>query len=908
MAARLGLGVTIYRLEGDAPETLRLVYANAAADENTGFPFQQHVGQRLVDVLPEAFESPYTARYAEAARTGRRLDLGEIVYGDEHIERAVFDVSAVGLEDRHVAVVYRNVGRQAEAEDLLDVERAFLSAVLENAQAGIVACDAEGRLTLFNDAAKRFHGLAPDAGLDPSEWTDAYSLRRGDGSLLPPDEIPLRRAFLGETVEGYEMQIAPEGLPTRHLLASGRQLRSADGRLRGAVVVMHDVSAQREADAARREAVATADLRALADSIPQLVWITDPEGSHELYNARWYAYTGCSPDQSAGEGWNEVLHPADRERAFEVWRRSLESGAPYTIEYRFRRHDGAYHWFLGQALPRRNEEGEIVRWFGTCTDIHDRKAAERERREAEAALRASERQFRALIDNLPELAWTARADGYIDFYNQRWYDYTGTTLAEMQGNGWETVHRPDVLPEVVRRWTGSIETGEPFEMEFPLRGADGVYRWFLTRIRPLRDADGTVTRWIGINTNIDALRRTTAALEQARQDLASANQLLERRVAERTEELQTAYGTLDGVLNGTTDLIAAVDTELRAIAFNEGFAATFEAVYGRAVEEGMSIEEAFPEEAEERERARANWNRALAGEAFTEIQEDEYPGVGRRAFDLRYSPIRDGDGEVEGAVCVVRDVTEQREAEAALARYADELEERNAELQQFAYVASHDLQEPLRMVTSFLQLLERRYADQVDPAGREYIGYAVGGARRMQALLQDLLAYSRVGTHGRAFERVDLAQTVQEVQADLAVALAESGGRVEVGPLPTVKGDPVQLRQLLQNLIGNGLKFRAKGRPVVVQVRADRVEEAGRPLWRLAVSDNGIGLDAKYEDRVFQIFQRLHAREEYEGTGIGLAICKRIAERHGGTISYDGELGRGTTFYVTLDDGGRKTP
>ena len=470
----------------------------------------------------------------------------------------------------------------------------------------------------------------------------------------------------------------------------------------------------------------------------------------------------------------------------------------------------------------------------------------------------------------------------------------------MQGWGWEKVHDPDVLPRVVERWQRSIETGEPFEMEFPLRGADGVFRWFLTRVSALRDEAGQVTRWIGTNANIDELRRTAAALEQTRGELYEANRSLEGRVAERTVQLQEAYGTLDGVLNGTTDLIAAVDAQYRVIAFNGGFAAAFEAVYGLALEEGMSVEEAMPGNPEEQARAYANWARALAGEAFNEIQEETYPGLGHRAFDLRYSPMVTDDGRVEGAVCVVRDVTAQREAEAELGRYAVELEERNAELQQFAYVASHDLQEPLRMVTSFLQLLERRYADQVGDTGREYIGYAVGGARRMQALLQDLLAYSRVGTHGRAFETVDLAQVAEDAQTDLTVALVEAGGRVEIGALPKLQGDPVQLHQLLQNLVGNGLKFRAEGRAPVVQVRAERVAEDGQPFWRLAVADNGIGLEQKYADRVFQIFQRLHDREAYEGTGIGLAICKRIAERHGGRIWYDGRPGEGTTFYVTL--------
>ena len=251
-----------------------------------------------------------------------------------------------------------------------------------------------------------------------------------------------------------------------------------------------------------------------------------------------------------------------------------------------------------------------------------------------------------------------------------------------------------------------------------------------------------------------------------------------------------------------------------------------------------------------------------------------------------------------------REVAERRQAEAALEDTTTKLQQSNAELEHFASVASHDLQEPLRMVTSFLQLLQRRYADQLDDTADEYIAYAVDGASRMQVLIQNLLAYSRVGTRAQPFERVDVGVVVREVREDLSVALQEHSGSLTVDDLPTVFADPTQLRQVFQNLIGNALKFHGEAAPEVrvwaeptEHVLADTRSAEG---WRFSIADQGIGIAPQHAERIFTIFQRLHTRDEYEGTGIGLAMCKKIVERHGGRIWFESEPGAGTTFHFTI--------
>ncbi|MEO8484048.1 MAG: PAS domain S-box protein [Acidobacteriota bacterium] len=249
-------------------------------------------------------------------------------------------------------------------------------------------------------------------------------------------------------------------------------------------------------------------------------------------------------------------------------------------------------------------------------------------------------------------------------------------------------------------------------------------------------------------------------------------------------------------------------------------------------------------------------------------------------------------------IAIVRDITERKAAERAIEAKADELARSNQELEQFAYVASHDLQEPLRMVSNYTQLLARRYHDRLDADGLEFIDFAVDGAKRMQDLIHDLLSYARVGTRGKEFRAVATEQIVADAMANLSGAIDEASAEVVVDPLPTLICDASQMVQVFQNLIANAVKFRRPGTRPSVRISASR----GGHAWTIEVADNGIGIEAKYFDRIFQMFQRLHGRGDYPGTGIGLALCKKIIERHGGRIRVESTPGTGTTFSFTIPD------
>ena len=299
----------------------------------------------------------------------------------------------------------------------------------------------------------------------------------------------------------------------------------------------------------------------------------------------------------------------------------------------------------------------------------------------------------------------------------------------------------------------------------------------------------------------------------------------------------------------------------------------------------------------DRERVRAAF-RALPEEPY-----DEEFRIVRPDGEIRWVHARgtqaaaeDVDGEMVRVIGVGEDITEHKRREERLEELVGELEASNERLEQFAYAASHDLQEPLRMVSSYLQLVEDRYADDLDADGEEFIDYAVDGADRMREMIQGLLEYSRVGSNGDPLERVDLNEVLDAVEQDLRVRIAETDAEIEAAPLPTVAGDENQLRQVFQNLVENAIEYSGDAAPAI-RISASRTD-AGR--WEITVSDEGIGIDPAATERVFQVFERLHTIGEHPGTGIGLALCERIVERHGGEIWVESEPGEGAAFTFTL--------
>ena len=362
-------------------------------------------------------------------------------------------------------------------------------------------------------------------------------------------------------------------------------------------------------------------------------------------------------------------------------------------------------------------------------------------------------------------------------------------------------------------------------------------------------------------------------------------------------QLAESEARLADVVRSAMDAIFVIDGELQVRLFNAAAEQMFGCPAAEAV--GQPITRFITDCFGSRSRREASGGGPCAAALPPPLMRLEMHGI--RA-DGSHFPLEVSISQVEAGakkLCtlIARDTSERKKAEQILAEQAADLRRSNADLEKFAYVASHDLQEPLRMVASYVQLLQRRYQGRLDARADEFIAFAVDGAKRMQDLLHDLLAYSRLASRGRNVEAVDLESILKEALANLAMAIQESGAAVTHEPLPTMLADRIQMLQLMQNLIGNAIKFRSRETPRV-HVAVTRQNQS----WCFSVRDNGIGIDPQYGERIFVIFQRLHSRSEYPGTGIGLAICKKIVEHHGGNIWVESTPAEGSTFYFTIPE------
>jgi len=647
--------------------------------------------------------------------------------------------------------------------------------------------------------------------------------------------------------------------------------------------------------------------RVLAERIPQQVWTSRPDGALDYVNPVVLSYFAQSAEAILGAGWQSVIHPDDRPRCVQRWTASLSTGADYEVEFRLRHHDGSYRWHLGRASAERDARGQISRWFGTNTDIDDRKRAEATANKlvaeetARIAAVESEDRIRQIVESIAEPMFILDAAWRVEYLNAEGADLLALPQSTLIGRSWW-----ELFPQA----PGSASHGEYLRarrdgvaVSFEDHVLDG---WFEIRAYPTRDG-----RLCAHFRTIDARKLTEAKLAREnshtalRADIGTAlshKAGIAEMLRECTEALVRHLGVALAQIWTLNDATNTLELEASA-----GRYAHRDGPHGRVAVGALTIgriaERLAPhvtnDVVHDPEVGDPAWAARTGMVAFA-----GYPlVVDRRCIGVvamfAQAPLAD---DTLNAVATVTDSIaqgiERHHAERALEQRAEELARSNAELERFAYVASHDLQEPLRMVASYTQLLRRRYQGKLDAAADEFIGFAVDGATRMQALINDLLTFSRVGTRAGEPAEISLERPLASAIANLAAAIGESGAIVTHDPLPSLRVDQPQIVQLFQNLVGNAIKFRAAAAPVIHIGAQPDAAEAG--YWQFSVRDNGIGIAGEFFDRLFVLFQRLHTRTEYPGNGIGLAICKKIVERHGGRIWVESEPGAGTTFRFTL--------
>ncbi|WP_040585743.1 PAS domain-containing sensor histidine kinase [Spirosoma luteum] len=646
--------------------------------------------------------------------------------------------------------------------------------------------------------------------------------------------------------------------------------------------------------------VSADELWALIEPLAQAVWETNPKGQVLVDSPTWRAYTGQTRAQWLGEGWASAVHPDERAQALSQWQEALRQRIPLNTELRVSTSDGHWQWTNLRAIPVYGPDGSVGKWIGLNLNIQDRKQAQEARRKSEESLIAAA---------MGTYVWYIEEDhGEPDAQMLTLFGLPPGGELNLAAALGSLIH-----PDDAARYAQAVaQAADP--------ASNGQLRQDIRVIHP----DGQ-ERWLSIRGQMFF----QGAPRRAHRLVGSAIDITERKRREQTQQL---------MLTGSTVAICLLqsirDEQGQIVDFlYQGGNRAAETILGQSVENmmGKTLLQLWPGV---KDIFFDSYVQAVeTGQPFRVENHYDYEG-----FDhwFEVSGVKNGDG----FIMTFQDVTPQKKAQEALhrseTRYRQlsaeleaqvqqrtqqlqasvgELVRSNESLQQFAYIASHDLQEPLRKIQQFGDLLKTQDTDLTEQS-RQYLNRMQSAASRMSMLIKDLLDFSRISIQRDASGPVSLQSVVEGVVTTLDLRVQEVGAQIHVGLLPTVSGDASQLGQLFQNLLSNALKFHRTERsgvpvPPHIQIRSARLSAdqlpvgvkpvlTGSAYYQIEVADNGIGFDEQYIDRIFQVFQRLHGKHQYAGTGIGLAICEKVVVNHGGAITARSQPGQGATFSIYL--------
>ncbi|MGB8540444.1 MAG: PAS domain S-box protein [Candidatus Acidiferrales bacterium] len=819
--------------------------------------------QTAVDAIQTGNGQEITSEFEKVAGAMRDEELRLLKLRDADAERRVQQTKVIlicgtvlGLLIAFSAgwsVPRENSGRGQVEEALRDSEeryRMLLDGVQDYA---IFMLDPRGQVVSWNAGAERIQGYTAEEiiGRKFSCFFVQEDIKRGR-----PDEI-LRITSTRGRHEEQGMSVRKDG-SRFSANVTYTALRDAAGNLRGFSDISRDLSESKESGT---------KYRALLEAAPDAMVVVNQGGEIVLLNVQAEKEFGYRRDELVGqkvtnlipEGFAERLIADGTRSAAEALAQQIGTG----IELSGRRKDGSRFPIEIMLSPLESAEGILV--TAAIRDISVRKAAEEH-------LAQMEGRYRGLLEAAPDAMVVVNQRGKIVLLNVQAEKQFGYSRDELVGQKVKNIIPEGFAERIIADGTRSaaealaqqIGTG----IELSGRRKDGTEFPIEIMLSPLESAEGTLV---------------TAAIRD----------ISVRKAAE--EHLAQMEGRYRGLLEAAPDAMVVVNQAGEIVLLNVQAEKQFG--YRRDELVGQKVKNIIPEGFAERLIADAlrTTEDALAQQIGTGIElSGRHKNGSEFPIEIMLSPLESATGILVTAA--IRDITTRKTAEANLLEKVAELNRSNEELGQFAYIASHDLQEPLRMVASYTQLLSRRYKGKLDSDADEFIAFAVDGAGRMQRLIQDLLTFSRVGTKGKELLATSSEEALQQALINLRGAIEQSGAQVTHDLLPSVVADETQLIQLFQNLIGNGIKYQKNGAPKVHV----SVAKNGGDRYTFSVQDNGLGIDSQYFEKIFGMFQRLHKREEFAGTGIGLAICKKIVERHGGKISVESKVGEGSTFHFTL--------
>ena len=797
------------------------------------------------------------------------------------------------VEDRTAALQLEITDRRRTQEI---AER--LAAVVESSDDAIISKTLEGTITAWNRGAEKVFG-----------YSAAEAVGRSMTLLLPPDRAEeetdiLAHVARGESVNHYEtIRVRKDGSKI-NVSVTISPIRDSRGGITGASKIARDITERKSKEEQLKESEDR--FRLFVEHAPASLAMFDREMRYLHVSRRWQTDYALGDRDLRGVSHYGVF-PEVPERWKEMHRRGL-AGEILQVECdRFDRPDGAVQWIRWEIRPWYDRTGAIGGIVVFTEDITERRAAEEK-------LRESEHSFHAMLDGIPQLAWTAEPDGSVFWFNQRWYDYTGTTAEQTKGWDWQKVHDPEILPLVLERWKTAIADGTPFDMEFPLRAGDGHFGMFLTRILPLKDANGRVVRWFGTNTDITERKQVEVQLAGQAEELASRA----KELADSWQALETQTLMLQSVLDSMGEGLIAADREGHFLIWNDSAKKLMgREAFDLPTEQWSPHYKVFlPDGVTPYPASELPLVRALNGESVRVELMIEHPERAEWVFlEVTARPLKDNQGNLGGGVAVLRDITASKAAEREIRALNQNLEARviertaelkasNRELEAFTYSVSHDLRAPIRHISGFTKILMEKFCSSLPDEAQRHLQTIEQAAGRMGQMVDEMLKLARLGRQALEFEVTDLNSLVADVVTLLAPEIEGRQVEWKIDDLLSIECDRTLIRQVFQNLIGNALKYSRPRSPAVIEI--GQIEIEGKKA--IFVKDNGVGFDMKYSDKLFGVFQRLHLAEEFEGNGIGLATVERIVKKHGGRVWVEAERDRGATFYFTFGSANHSAP